>query len=324
MKTRLFQKNEWAQAAQLIKEGEIVAFPTDTVYGLGADATNEAAVQKIFKAKGRPADRPISVLLSKPEAIEQYAENIAEEVWLLVEEFWPGPLTIVLKNRGLFAPTVTAGQDTIGLRMPDNQVALDFISACGTPLATPSANTSGRPSPTKADHVLADLDGKIAAVIDGGETSTGIESTVLDFSHAERPIILRPGNVSRTQIEEIIQRPVEVNEPKKNEKHYKPKIPLFIVNSSWEQAIEKMLEQNEKIAILGNQQIINQYQEKVVAVFSLGEPGEIETASQLFFDGLRTLEQSEASVILAESYEKGEASFAYMNRLQQAAERKSI
>lgn len=324
VETKWLNKNEIDKAALLIQKGEIVAFPTDTVYGLGADATNEEAVEKIFQAKGRPSNRPISVLLSDAEDVTKYAKDIPNDVWLLTETFWPGPLTIILKNRGLFAPTVTAGKDTIGLRMPKNQVALDFIHASGVPLATPSANTSGRPSPTKAEHVRNDLEGKISAIIDGGETSTGIESTVLDFSNPERPVILRPGNISKIQIEETIQRKVYSKEPDKSEKHYKPTLPLFIVKSSWEEAIEQMLAQNEKVAILANETLVKQYKEKVTASFSLGDNGDINSANRLLFDGLRTLEQTEATVILAEPYEKGDLSLPYMNRLLHAAEKKSI
>lgn len=321
METQILNKNQLKKAAALIQQGEIVAFPTDTVYGLGADATNEEAVKKIFKAKGRPSDRPISVLIGQTKDIEKYTEDIAKEVWLLTEKFWPGPLTIILKNKGLFASTVTAGKDSIGMRMPDNQVALDFIQACGTPLATPSANTSGRPSPTKAPHVLGDLNGKISAVIDGGETSTGIESTVLDFSNPDKPILLRPGNISKHQIEETIHRTIEVLEQSTNDKHYKPSIPLHINHSNWEDTIKKMHEQNIKVAILANEDIVQKYTELVEASYSLGQAGDIISANRKLFDGLRTLEQTGATVILAESYENGEESLAFMNRLENAAEK---
>lgn len=321
MKTQQLEKNELDKAAQLIKDGQTVAFPTDTVYGLGADALNEKAVKKIFKAKGRPADRPISVLIGQATDIKKYTKDIAEEVWLLTEKYWPGPLTIILKSNGLFASTVTAGRDSIGLRMPDNQVALDFIKACGTPLATPSANTSGRPSPTKAAHVLSDLNGKISAVINGGETSTGIESTVLDFSNPDAPIILRPGNISKEQIEETIQRPVNILEQPTNEKHYKPSIPLYIVESNWNDSITKMHEQGEKVALLASEEIVEQYKEQVETSYSLGKAEDQASASRRLFDGLRTLEQTEATVILAESYVNGEENLAFMNRLQNAAEK---
>lgn len=317
----MLNENQIKQAAAFIHQGEIVAFPTDTVYGLGADATNEEAVKKIFEAKGRPADRPISVLIGEAEDIKKYTENIADEVWLLAEKFWPGPLTIILKNKGLFASTVTAGKDSIGMRMPDNQIALDFIKMCGTPLATPSANTSGRPSPTKAEHVLGDLNGKISAIINGGETSTGIESTVLDYSNPDKPILLRPGNISKQQIEETIQQQIYILEPTKNEKHYKPSIPLHIIRTDWDGNLKRMHAQGEKIALLASEEIVHKYSKKVETSYSLGQAEDITSANRKFFDGLRTLEQTNATVILAESYENRADSHAFMNRLKNAAEK---
>ena len=332
MKTQRLNKYELYEAAQLIKDGEIVAFPTDTVYGLGADATNDTAVKKIFEAKGRPTNRPISVLIGNYKDIEKYAVDVSDGVFKLAENFWPGPLTIVLKNGGLFAPSVTPGINTVGLRMPDNPIALEFIQKSGTPLATPSANTTGRPSPTITEHVLADLDGKISAVIDGGETSFGIESTVLDFSDPNYPILLRPGNISKAQIEEVIRQEVFLEQEKmdasqvshQQSKHYEPRIPVFIVESSWEHAITNMQAKEEQIAILANASIIEKYQNEICASFSLGEPHDLEAANRLLFQGLRALEQSEATIILDESYVNEEDSVAYMNRLESAANNKSI
>lgn len=332
LKTQELNEMELLKGAQLIQEGEIVAFPTDTVYGLGADATNNEAVEKIFAAKGRPTDRPISVLIANYKDIEKYALDVPPEVFKLAEKFWPGPLTIILKNAGLFAPAVTPSKTTVGLRMPDHPLTLDFIKKCGRPLATPSANSTGRPSPTLATHVLDDLVGKIAAVIDGGETSFGIESTVLDYSNPNHPLILRPGNITKEAIEATIQKkifkkketPSQTKSSNKSEKHYEPKIPVFVVESSWDEAIEKMTAQNEKVAILANKSIIEDYQAKATSVFSLGEAEDLETANRNLFQGLRTLELSQATVILAEPYTKGELSIPYMNRLQNAANKKSI
>lgn len=334
METLRLTKNDLAKAAQLIQEGEIVAFPTDTVYGLGADATNEEAVRKIFKAKGRPADRPLSVLVSHPSALEKYAKNVPEEAKALANKFWPGPLTIILNKADIFAPSVTAGKNTVGLRMPDNPIALKFIEKAGVPLATPSANSTGRPSPTQAEHVLGDLDGKIPAVIDGGETSYGIESTVLDFSNTEYPILLRPGNISKEAIELVINKEIylpsksKTTDEKSNQthsdKHYEPMIPVFAVHSTFEEAFRKMMKKDEKIGLLANEEIISQFEAKVVASFSLGKANDIESANRQFFNGLRTLEQSGATVILAETFDKNEFSVAYMNRLDQAANKKMV
>ena len=334
METLRLTQNDLTIAAQLIQEGEIVAFPTDTVYGLGADATNEEAVRKIFKAKGRPADRPLSVLVSHPNALEKYAKNAPEEAKKLAEKFWPGPLTIILNDADIFATSVTAGKQTVGLRMPNNPIALKFIEQAGVPLATPSANTTGRPSPTKAEHVIGDLEGKISAVIDGGETSYGIESTVLDFSNTEYPVLLRPGNISKEAIELVINKEVYLPSKSKttdqkanqthSDKHYEPLIPVYAVHSTFEEALRKMTKKGEKIGLLANEEIISQFEADVVASFSLGKADDIDSANRQFFNGLRTLEKSDATVILVETFKENELSIPYMNRLQEAANKKSI
>lgn len=271
MKTERFYENQIDQAAKLIQEGETVAFPTDTVYGLGADARNEAAVQKIFAAKGRPAGRALTILLAEKETMTEYAKEIPPEVALLVDHFWPGPLTIVLEAKGNLASAVTAGLKTIGMRMPADPIALKFIQAAGMPLATPSANRTGRPSPTTAEHVLTDLDGRIAAVIDGGETDSGIESTVLDLSNPEKPVILRPGAITKGQIEKLIGKKVlkieEKAVDKKQEKHYQPRIPIYLVKSNWTEAFEQMKE--EQVALLASEEIVENYGKEALESYSL-------------------------------------------------------
>lgn len=326
MKTEHFYENQINQAAKLIQEGKTVAFPTDTVYGLGADARNEEAVQKIFAAKGRPADRALTILIAEKETMSQYAKNIPAEAFLLTDHFWPGPLTIVLQAKGNLAPAVTAGLDTVGMRMPSDPIALKFIQASGVPLATPSANLSGRPSPTTAEHVLADLEGKIAAVINGGETDSGIESTVLDLSNSEKPVILRPGAITKGQIERLIGRKVlnnkKISNDEKQEKHYQPVIPIYLVQSNWRQAFEQMKE--EKVALLASKEIVERYGKEVLESYSLGKRTAVKEAQKSFFKAIRTLEKSEATVILAELYPENEASEAYLNRLEKAATGKII
>lgn len=326
MKTEHFYENQIDQAAKLIQEGETVAFPTDTVYGLGADARNEAAVQKIFAAKGRPAGRALTILLAEKETITEYAKEIPAEAALLVDHFWPGPLTIVLEAKGNLAPAVTAGLKTIGMRMPADPIALKFIQAAGMPLATPSANRTGRPSPTTAEHVLTDLDGRIAAVIDGGETDSGIESTVLDLSNPEKPVILRPGAITKGQIEKLIGRKVTKIEEKavdkKQEKHYQPVIPIYLVQSNWQEAFDQMKE--EKIALLASEEIVERYSKKALESYSLGKRTAVKEAQKSFFKAIRSLEKTEATVILAELYPANEASEAYLNRLEKAATGKII
>lgn len=331
LKTIVLEKDQISEAAELLKKGEIVAFPTDTVYGIGADARNSEAVAKIFKAKKRPAGRPLSVLIGSFDELYNYTSEVPESAVKLAKKYWPGPLTIILKHNQTFAEIVTAGKETVGLRMPDHPVALALLKQTNLPLSTPSANLSGRPSPTKVTHVLEDLEGAISAVIDGGETATGIESTVIDLSDAERPLILRPGTISKEEIEATIGQKVEVlKEERKSsasqmsEKHYEPKIPVYMVESSWEHAISQMKEKDEKIALLANDRLVEQYRNEAEAVFSLGEPGDAAEASRHLFEGLRALEDSEATVILAEIIDEGSLSSIYMNRLEQASDYKLI
>lgn len=326
MKTERFMKEDLSEAAMFIQKGEIVAFPTDTVYGLGADARNEEAVKKIFEAKGRPADRALTVLVAEKQAIHQYASHTPKEAQLLVEAFWPGPLTIVLNKKDIFAPSVTANLGTIGLRMPNHPLTLDFIKECGFPIAAPSANSSGHLSPTTAGHVLADLDGRIDAIIDGGETPDGIESTILDLSNPERPMLLRPGGITKNQLETVIGKKVFVEEEhsKTSQKHYEPKVPLYMIESDWEQAIQELLKKKEQIGILANDEVISEYGNQAVAYYSLGKKGDIETANKRLFKALRSLEESKATIILAEAYAHNELSEAYRNRLEKAADGKTI
>lgn len=323
MKTKYLDEGEIEKAVKLIQKGEIVAFPTDTVYGLGADARNKDAVEKIFIAKKRPTDRALSILLSDPSEIKKYAKDIPKEAYLLMGKFWPGSLTIVLKSNNELTDAVHPGIDTVGMRMPNHSLTLKLIEECGFPLATPSANLSGRPSPTTAEHVLTDLNGRIAAIIDGGESDKGIESTVLDLSVSSKPIILRPGGINKNQIEEVIGKKVLEKETKYSNQsetnHYRPMKPLYIVESSWEIAIEKM--KGKKIGILASEEIIRKYDHRVVKSYSLGQKNNIQLAGKLLFSGIRDLEKSKVTVILVESYLDNKA---YMNRLEKAANYKKV
>lgn len=330
METKTLNQNQLVEAAELIRKGKLVAFPTDTVYGLGADATNEIAVQNIFHAKGRPTNRPINVLVANHADIYKYGKDVPDEAKALVEAFWPGPFTIILKDAGKLAPSITAGKDTVGMRMPDLKVARDFIELCQVPLATPSANSSGRPSTTKAAHVIDDLNGKISAIIDGGETPYGIESTILDLSNLAYPTLLRPGNISKEEIEAVIERPVYLKEElvglseRQEEKHYEPRIPVYIVSSDWNKAIEQLNRNDHKIALLADDAIVNQYKEEVFVSFSLGKQDDVQAANKNLFEGLRTLEQTKATIILAGSYTNEGMGIPFMNRLRNAADNKMI
>lgn len=212
----------------LIKDGEVVAFPTETVYGLGADAWNPTAIQKIFTIKGRPSDNPLIVHISDKTQLRQFVKKTPKKAEILMEAFWPGPVTIVFNKKTDVLDLITAGLDTVAIRMPDHELALQFISAAG-PLVAPSANKSGKPSPTKPQHVLEDL-GANFPVIDGGSTSIGLESTVIDLSR-QIPAILRPGKIGKNEIESVLGQHVQFStnsedhtpkSPGQKYSHYKP------------------------------------------------------------------------------------------------------
>ncbi|MER2064495.1 MAG: L-threonylcarbamoyladenylate synthase, partial [Alkalibacterium sp.] len=204
MQTAFLDGSNLDEAAQYLRNGEVVAFPTETVYGLGADATNDEAVKKIFKAKGRPSDNPLIIHISSLAQLEDYVESIPDVAKTVISHFWPGPCTLVLNKKGPIAPSVTGDLETIGVRMPDHPVALELIEKAGIPLAAPSANSSGKPSPTTALHVKRDLEGNIKAIVDGGATGVGLESTVLDLTDPNKPTILRPGGVTIEDLESIL------------------------------------------------------------------------------------------------------------------------
>lgn len=194
--TKIYTKNDIRKAALELKMGELVAFPTETVYGLGADATNEKAVKRVYLAKGRPSDNPLIVTVSSIEMVERFVGEISTDAKKLMENFWPGSLTIILNIiPGSLSEAVTGGLKTAAFRMPKNQVTLDLISELDRPLVGPSANSSGKPSPTTAEHVFHDLEGKISGIVDDGPTTVGVESTIIDMS-TDIPTILRPGAVT--------------------------------------------------------------------------------------------------------------------------------
>lgn len=333
METKIFQPSEIKEAAALIKQGELVSFPTETVYGLGADAKNEQAVQKVYQAKGRPSDNPLIVHVASKEDVGNYVQEIPEVAKSLMDFFWPGPLTLIFKvKEGVFANTVTAGLDSVAIRMPNNEATLGLIREANTPLVGPSANTSGKPSPTTAIHVYHDLKSKIAGILDDGETGVGLESTVLDITDPKNPTILRPGGISKTELEEKIgfvtvdQHLVSSEEtpkaPGMKYKHYSPNEPVIIVDGNsqlWQSAIAHYQSLGEKIGLMANEEIVAAFSNQSKEVFSLGEKDNIQTASHRLFAGLRYFENTEATIILVESYPEVGLGIAYMNRLKKAA-----
>lgn len=265
MKTQLFtmektiEQKDLIKIATLLRRGETVAFPTETVYGLGADATSESAVQKIFEAKGRPSDNPLIVHVATEEQLFSLVNKVPSYVTSLVKNFSPGPITYVLRHAGKVAPTVTAGLHTVGVRIPNHPVALAILRAVNLPIAAPSANRSGRPSPTEAAHVAEDLMNKIAAIVDGGQTNVGIESTVVDCT-GPVPLILRPGAISAEAIAKVTGA-CHIHEAEESEAapkspgmkytHYAPEVPLILVDKEkLRDVILKYYATGKKIALL--------------------------------------------------------------------------
>ncbi|GAF40526.1 hypothetical protein FC83_GL002589 [Agrilactobacillus composti DSM 18527 = JCM 14202] len=319
------------QAAALIKAGELVAFPTETVYGLGADATNPVAVKQVYQAKGRPSDNPLIVHVHNFDQVKALAIIPTPTVAALVQAFWPGPLTLILpiKNNALDA-SVTGGLKTAAFRMPNNAATLKLIELAGVPLVGPSANTSGKPSPTTADHVLHDLDGKIAAVLDDGPTKVGVESTVLDMSVVP-PVILRPGAVTREKLLTILPKVLDnkhhvaTNEvpkaPGMKYRHYAPEASVIIVKDAqdFNAAIDWALKQSVQVGLLATDQILaSQDKIRFKEQFSLGDS--VVSASHKLFDGLRYFDlYPEVKIILAQGFEPKGLGTAYMNRLEKAS-----
>lgn len=333
MKTNKWKPDQIDEAAEYLKKGEVVAFPTETVYGLGADATNERAVQKIYKAKGRPSDNPLIIHVSSLSQVKEFVTEIPKEAELVMSHFWPGPCTVVLNKKGPLARSVTGGLETIGVRMPDHPVALELIKKAGVPLAAPSANSSGKPSPTTAGHVLNDLNGKIIGVIDGGATGVGLESTVLDLTNPKKPTILRPGGVSFEELTEVlgevfIDAHLEDNtqapkSPGMKYRHYSPDKPVYILpenTSKTADLIEKLNDEGHTVGLMVSDQSLEVVDHEKIILFSLGDKEIPSEAASRLYEGLRKLDQSDATIILAEPYDQTGIGRAYMNRLEKAAE----
>ncbi|NPC94457.1 threonylcarbamoyl-AMP synthase [Bacillus sp. WMMC1349] len=318
------------EAAQMLQNNEVVSFPTETVYGLGANAKNTDAVTKIYQAKGRPSDNPLIVHIADVEQLKEFADMSSAQVGILIEHFWPGPLTLVLPCKpGVLSTRVTAGLDTVAVRMPAHPVALELIKRAAIPVAAPSANLSGKPSPTRAEHVVHDLNGRIAGIVDGGPTGVGIESTVISCT-GDVPVILRPGGVTTEQLEDVIGQ-VRIDKGIANEHvaplspgmkytHYAPEAPLAIVKGNREN-IQRLIEQYQKdgrkVGILTTEEYADAY--KADAVWACGRRDHLETVAAGLYNSLRSLDEKKLDFIFAESYPEVGVGHAVMNRLLKAA-----
>ncbi|WP_066296742.1 L-threonylcarbamoyladenylate synthase [Bacillus sp. FJAT-29937] len=319
-----------AQAADLLKNNEVVAFPTETVYGLGGNAENSEAVAKIFAAKGRPSDNPLIIHIAEEHQLNDFAKDISDQARLLIKEFWPGPLTLIFKKKEeKLSDQATAGLSTVAVRMPDHPVALAILKKSGLPIAAPSANRSGKPSPTTAEHVWEDLNGKIAGIVDGGQTGVGVESTVLDCTE-EIPVILRPGAVTKEQIEAVIGE-VSVDaalldagqapkSPGMKYRHYAPDAPLYLVNGSREfiqELVDKKKEEGLTVGVLTTVENEAFYQADYVV--PCGQRENLETVASYLYEALRKFNNTNADIIYSEMFPNEGVGVAVMNRLMKAA-----
>lgn len=316
--TKIYQPSEVDQAAREIQLGELIAFPTETVYGLGADVNNEKAVLRVFQAKNRPADNPLNVTVANSEMVKKYVNQINDWGQKLIQNFWPGPLTLIFKIKsGSLPKVVTGGLTTAAFRCPDNKVTLELIEKAGTPIVGPSANTSGKPSPTSAQHVFHDMEGKIAGIIDDGPTAVGMESTIIDLS-GDTPVIVRPGAISTTEIEKVLGMPIKMKKQASAEKykHYNPNANVMMVSDSdWSDAI-KWASQQMNIGIMATTNIIKKVPENVIT-YDLGK--NINSASRKFFAGIRELDSKGVDTILVQQFPEIGLGEAYMNRLRKAS-----
>ncbi len=318
------QENLIEQAATIIRGGGLVAFATETVYGLGADALNDEAVQKIFQAKGRPADNPLIVHISSRAMLARVADEVSDKAERLIEKFWPGPLTLVLKRKPEVAVAVSCGLPTIAVRLPANRIALALIERANTPIAAPSANRSGRPSPTTAAHVLQDLQGRIEMILDGGETNIGIESTVIDMT-SEVPLILRPGFVTREMLEavmgEVRQSGSEEDlkrSPGTRYRHYSPRARVVLVERA---SAEKLKQICEALWLAGPVGLIHHTpietgEQKQFTIQLSDSPADY---ARRIYGAFRKLDEKNLQTIIVEGIAETGEGAAVMDRLRRAA-----
>jgi L-threonylcarbamoyladenylate synthase len=324
-------------AAEIIKSGGTVAFPTETVYGLGADALNPGAVKKVFLAKGRPFDNPLIVHVANKEDVYKLAREVPPLAEKLMATFWPGPLTLIFRKSKIVPHITTAGLDTTSIRMPNNKVTLSLISESEVPIVGPSANLSGRPSPTTPQHVIDDLAGRIDAILDAGPTKIGVESTVLDMT-TNPPQILRPGGTPYEKLKSVLgrvklhpaalaERKVHIDKarsPGMKHKHYAPKAKVVVVEGELNAVIKRVqelanfyFERGKKVGIMATDESKSAYNADVIK--SLGSRKDLTTLAKNLFRLLREFDEEKVDVIIAEGIPSKGLGLAVMNRLRKAA-----
>lgn len=325
----LFENEAIAEAAQLLQNNEVVAFPTETVYGLGGNAYSDEAIAKIFAAKGRPADNPLIIHIYSQAQLQEIVASVPKVAEQLIDAFWPGPLTLILPKGKKISKKATAGLETVAIRMPNHPVALALLEKANLPIAAPSANRSGKPSPTSAAHVRADLENKIAGVVDGGQTGVGVESTVVQVTGG-KIAILRPGGITREQLEAVIGKgyvyepmPADMSAPTSpgmKYTHYAPTAPLYIVHGNEKRIRELIAKEQAKghrVGVLTTSENMDTYSAE--RVLACGERSELSTVAEQLYSTLRKFDIEDVDVIISESFPKEGIGVAIMNRLEKAA-----
>lgn len=329
-------QDQMKEAGDLIAAGELVAFPTETVYGLGGDALHPDAARKIYEAKGRPSDNPLIIHIAEISDLERVGRDIPPQAMKLAERFWPGPLTMIVRKKEEVPYATTGGLNTVAVRMPNHPVALELIRKSGKLIAAPSANTSGRPSPTEASHVMADLEGRIAMVLDGGPVGIGIESTIIDLTEPV-PMILRPGYITPEMLAEVLGEEVimdpgiiaadDTTKPKApgmKYKHYAPKADMIIVDGERDAVVEKINaltkeahDAGRKAAVIATEETKGDYTADVV--LNIGVRDDEDSIARHMYKILRDCDKLEVEVIFSESFKTPRIGQAIMNRLLKAA-----
>ena len=322
------------EAAEVIKNGGVVAFPTETVYGLGANALKEECVKKIFVAKGRPQDNPLIVHVASKN-IDEYVKNIPDVANKLIDKFWPGPLTLILEKRNIIPMETSANLDTIGIRMPSNKIAMELIKESGVPIAAPSANISGRPSPTNIERCVEDLKGRVDYILGGEISEVGLESTIVDCT-VYPPMVLRPGGITLEMLREVDEN-IEIDKgllnnskefkpkaPGMKYRHYAPNAKLKIIRGNNKKTIEKInemvqnyIDEEKSVGILTTRENSSKYPKGRVVI--LGEENNLEEIASNLFNALREFNDLGVDIILAEAFNEEGIGVAIMNRLNKAA-----
>ena len=331
------QEEQLKEAAELLQKGELVAFPTETVYGLGGNALDPGASAKIYAAKGRPSDNPLIVHICDTDALPVLAKDIPDGAWKLAERFWPGPMTMILKKQDIVPKETTGGLSTVAIRMPSDPVAAMLIRVSGLYIAAPSANASGRPSTTKASHVWEDLHGRIAMILDGGPVQIGLESTIVDLT-GEKPLILRPGYITLEEIRSVLPEAdfdpavlkrerndnIVAKAPGMKYRHYAPKGELTVFEGDLEDVVEAVRReallkeaQGYKTAVLASEETKDRY--PGLTVLSVGKREDEEGIAACLFDTLREFDHMGAEYIFGECFRTDGVGQAVMNRLLKAA-----